>query len=192
MIRLSWIGATIHRDRYGYPRVILRMPTSVAQEHRRAPTRYDWDLLLRLSAMAAQKRPNAIHKAAFAESQKTILATTRRRHSKELFYSSADEERPDFFINAALKMSGNYMDSISAAAGEPNPFEERIRGKDAYRRAAKRLRTEGAYHQGILEFSSLRNLIDKLGRATNKPKNFEAVRASLEYWQRVEAQAVVR
>ncbi|RWE53353.1 hypothetical protein [Mesorhizobium sp.] len=116
------------------------------------------------------------------------MATDKKRKRKRLFYNQNGRHprEPEETFKLALKGDvRNYVTALDAGSGKPNPYAEKAAGKAAYKSASKNLRTTIAGDTAIT-FSSRRQLLAALERATNKPGNYRSVEDSLLYLSSVE------
>ncbi|RJT39762.1 hypothetical protein D3227_13225 [Mesorhizobium waimense] len=175
----------------GMAKVWLRVPMSLITtrpDMARAPTRFDVDVLLRLTANSVMGKQRLIHEQAFAAGRKAILATGKKRQRNKLFYKHNDRysQQPEETFKLALNQGGrSYVSALDAGSGKPNPYAEKAAGKAAYKAASKNLRQTIAGDQ-TLRFESMRQLLAALERATNKPGNYRSVERSLLYLSSVE------
>lgn len=176
-------------DHEGRMVVWLRAPSELLADRpdmKRAPSRYDVDVLLRLLALAVMGKSAVIHDRAFRAGGKAIVQTGKKRQEKKLFYKHHDRQSDESAEAFGLVVKeDNYMKAVNAVLGKPNRYAEKGAGKAAYKKISQNLRRI-IFGNPYLVFASKRQLLSTLSRATNKPGNYRSLEDSLLYLSAVE------
>jgi len=169
-------------DHEGRMVVWLRAPSELLADRpdmKRAPSRYDVDVLLRLLALAVMGKSAVIHDRAFRAGGKAIVQTGKKRQEKKLFYKHHDRQSDESAEAFGLVVKeDNYMKAVNAVLGKPNRYAEKGAGKAAYKKISQNLRRI-IFGNPYLVFASKRQLLSTLSRATNKPGNYRYLDDSL-------------